>query len=215
MKLIYDIVLNFNDTNNNYEFYEWKKDDSFTYIEKIPIIKVSSKQMDELINHTFIVPKSFLNRIVNKTISINTIISYSVLLTDSIRVIAFLFDKTGLIKKKSNLLIDEEEDILMDTINLEKESLSYKLIDKIDNNTFLTRKEKEIQKYLLREINKSYLKKDYEMIHYLYCELSNKKRNREEEYQYIINCINANYQDTYQNLFEIINLTQNEKRTNC
>ena len=211
MKLIYDIVLNFNEVNNSIDFFEWRKEDSYAYVERIPIIKIPSKQMDELINHSFKVDESFLGKIYNKTISINTKLSYSVLLTDSIRVIAFLFDKLGMIYKKSNLLVDEEEDILIDTIDLKVEKLSYTLIDKIENNNFLTRGEKKIQQYLLEEINNIYLREDYEMIHYLYCELSNKKRNREEEYQYLINNLKLNYHNSYQSLYDIISLVTNKK----
>ena len=46
MNIVYDIVLNFfNVEEGFYEFYEWSKNDSLTYIEKIPIMKVQSEQI--------------------------------------------------------------------------------------------------------------------------------------------------------------------------
>ena len=39
MNYIYDLVLNFK--SNFIEFYEWNKVDEFTYIEKIPIFRVT------------------------------------------------------------------------------------------------------------------------------------------------------------------------------
>ena len=36
MNYIYDILLNFNDSENYFEFYEWKEDDIFEHIKKYP-----------------------------------------------------------------------------------------------------------------------------------------------------------------------------------
>ena len=51
MTYIYDVILNYTDDPRIIEFFEWNKTDKEEHIKKIPIIKVSTKQLYEIINY--------------------------------------------------------------------------------------------------------------------------------------------------------------------
>ena len=48
MNYIYDILLNFN--NIPYDIFEWNKDDKILHIRKIPLIKLSTFDLSNLVN---------------------------------------------------------------------------------------------------------------------------------------------------------------------
>ena len=206
MNYIYDIVLNFFDLDGVYEFYEWDKNDNYDYIEKIPIYKINSIQLDEIDNNIIKISKEFLNNIYNKTCLELDRIDYSMLITDSFRVIGLKFNEDGYLIKKSYLLLDEEDVVIEEVNDLELDILEYIIISKLDNNSFLTRRERYIQKYLLNEINRLYNNKDYDEINYLYGELFYDKCSIKDKYKVLINNIRNNYDDRYNTLYEIIEL---------
>ena len=49
MNYSYDIVLNYTPISSILEFYEWRREDVFTMIQKIPIFRVSDLQMKKFI----------------------------------------------------------------------------------------------------------------------------------------------------------------------
>ena len=65
MIYIYDILLNFDDGVRLLDFYEWDKKDGLTHIKKIPVFKISSIDMDNIINGIVKVDSSFLEKINN------------------------------------------------------------------------------------------------------------------------------------------------------
>ena len=69
MNYIYDILLNFNDTENYFEFYEWKEDDIFEHIKKIPIVRISKEIMFDFLTSKIKVSSIFLESIKGNTIS--------------------------------------------------------------------------------------------------------------------------------------------------
>ena len=67
MNYIYDILLNFIDSERLIEFYEWSESDSFEHIKRIPIYRISSKVMQDICENKIKVSKEFLDEIKNKT----------------------------------------------------------------------------------------------------------------------------------------------------
>ena len=65
MTYIYDILLNFNE--EYYDFFDWNKNDKILHIKKIPIYKISDKELIEILNNKIIFDKSFLEYICDKT----------------------------------------------------------------------------------------------------------------------------------------------------
>ena len=102
-----------------------------------------------------------------------TKVPYAILLTDGLSALAIKLDKSGNIKFRSKLLIDEEEEILCFCNRLDKYKLKY--TEKPGNTIedFTTRNEKKIRTFLLSDIETTYKKKDYEKLKYLYNELRN------------------------------------------
>lgn len=208
MNTIYDIVLNFGKGNDVYEFFEWNKNDSFTYIEEIPIIILSSSMMDTIIRYSIQVSKSFLKRIHHKTISFHETIPYMALFADRTRVIAVTFNEEGLSIQKSYLLLEEEEEVLRESEDFLEESFSYKKLDSCFKKSFLTRREREIQDYLLQEIKHLWITKKYDEIHYLYQEISTLECDVEEEYSFLMDNVSNHFLDIYLSLYDIIQLTK-------
>ena len=49
MHYYYDVLANF--VENYLEFYEWEKNDPFTFIKKVPFIRINHKDMLEFLTH--------------------------------------------------------------------------------------------------------------------------------------------------------------------
>jgi len=211
MIYIYDILLNFCDNDNIYDFYEWNNSDDIENMKKIKLVHISSKVYDELLNYNFIVSKDFLLKIYN-TCELygkkNNNVSYACLFSDGSRVLAIEFNKDGLSICKSKLLLDEETEISLLASNLEIYDLNYKKKNKILDNNFLTRKELLIKRYLTKEIEDSFKYKKYDKLKYLYQEyfdkdISSYKSMKDELIDSLIS-IDSKHKEIY-NLLKISN----------
>ena len=214
MTYIYDVLLNFTEEERCYEFFEWNIDDEIEHIKRIPLYRVSTKTLGEILTHNIILNKEFLNEIKDKTLSYKKTsnLEYSVLLTDLNKIIALEFNSSGNIIARSNLLLDEEEEIIEESYEVTEENIKYILDKKIDKENFLTRKEQKHQKYLIQEINYLYKEKLYDKLNYLYEELYSKdKLSIDKKYERIKEDITSNYNDRHNNLYEIVRLTYTKK----
>lgn len=214
MTYIYDVLLNFSDTERIVEFFEWNNNDSIDHIKRIPLIRISSNAFNELINNNIIVEKEFLDKIQDSTWMYKKTknLEYAVLITDLNKVIAFEFNKEGKIIAKSGLLLDEEEEIIEESYDLKEENLNYKIESKINNNIFLTREEQKKQKYLLLELDNIVKENNKNKLNFLYHEIFLKdKLTFEEKYLKLKEDIEKNYTSKYNNLYEIVRLTYIKK----
>ena len=94
MTYTYDVLLNFTDDNRIIEFFEWENEDILDHVKKIPLVRVSSKQLEELSNYNVIIDKTFLEKIRNITISYKKTknLEYATLISDLNKVIALEFN---------------------------------------------------------------------------------------------------------------------------
>ena len=208
MNYIEDIIINLQE--ELYDYYEWKKEDKLLIIEKIPIYRINTKTMNNILFNIFKVSKSILTEINKKTISEKGLLKYVCLITDLNQVLALSFDEKGLIKEKSKLLLEEEDYVIEKAKELKSRLFQVEIIKPICNNFFLTRKELTIKNVLLKEINKLYQKKEYPAINYLYRELFKEKVGVKDQYKLLIERIN-NYSEELYKLYEIINLSQKKE----
>lgn len=206
MNYIYDIVLCFNKYNLNIDFYEWDKNDNFSYIEKIPIYRITDIGMNEVNNHLIRIDSKLLNDIYNKTYTNKNIINYSLLVTDMSRVLALEFDSNGYLINKSNLLIDEEDAVIEEASLLDLDIFNYEKLDVFLEEYFLTRREKHIKNSLLDEINYLYNNKKYDEINYLYYEVFDKEKSIKNKYTDLVNFIGSN--NSLDKLFEVVKMTK-------
>lgn len=214
MNYIYDVMLNFNDYNDVYDFYEWNNNDNYDYIDKMPIFVVNTIQMNEIMFSRIKISKKILDKIKDKTILENGVISYSFLVTNRERVLGLKFNSNGELIEISNLLLDEEEAVIDDSKDFDLEYIDYEIIGTIDNNLFLTRNEKRIRKYLLEEISNLYKNKNYDEINYLYYEIFDVDCGINNKYKLLINNIKNNYSYIYNKLYDVIILSKKEILSN-
>ena len=215
---VYDIILNLLDSNRVYESFEWSKNDNIEHIKKIPMVRVTTNTLYDIINSTFLVDKSFLNEIYKKSEVYTDIgtskIDYSVLFTDTYKVVAVEFNKEGKSLFKSYLLLDEEEEIIDLSNEIKLRNINYKIIRKNKNSYLLTREEEFRRNYLLKELKIAYKKKKYEKINYLYEEIYPKdNKSLVDKYNILLNEIEKNYNEEHDKLYRIIRLTHKKKTT--
>lgn len=215
---VYDIILNLLDSNRIYESFEWSHKDNIEHIKKIPMVRVTSNFLNDIIKNNIIVEKDYLKEIYRKTEIYHDngvgVIDYACLFTDNFKVVAVEFNKEGKSLFKSYLLIDEEEEILELSNEIHLKNLNYKVIKKTSETLFLTREEEFRRNYLLREIKCAYKKGFYEKINYLYEEVFPKDNKPiEERYKILIDDIKNDYSKEHNKIFKILKLTHSKKKT--
>lgn len=193
MTYIYDILLNWNNANALYEFYEWEQQDNMEHIKKIPIFKVDSKTMDDFLKKEIKIELEFLNKIKNTTeLYKNKRILFASLFTDGFQVLAMLFNEKGTALFKSHLLLDEEEDILSISKRIKPININYQSGKNYTKDPFSTRKDELIKAFLKREIHSCYTMKKQEKLNYIYIEYFGQKKEetKEEMYENLLKSLN-------------------------
>ena len=168
MNYIYDIVLNYQ--NYYYQFYEWKRKDKIKNIYKIPIYRVSDKDILILKNNNVKVDKIFINKVkeANKKYKKNMCLVSNTKIT-----IGLLFDDNGVLLKRSSLIFDEEEeanDISKDLNQIKINYLENKETLKKDNLRFIIERKEKIKNLIDKTNNLSVLR-------YLFYEYYHKENN--------------------------------------
>ena len=170
----YDILLNWTKDERLKEFYEWNLEDDLEHIKKMPIIRISESFLKDLLTSKIKIDKSFLSKIKYKTESYFhneiDVIDYAVIVTTLRKALALELDNEGNVMYKSNLLIDEEEEVLEIGEELVVMDISYKIMSKNNKVSYLTRKEEEEKKFLTKEIKKIKKNKEESKLNYLFKE---------------------------------------------
>ena len=210
MNYYYDIILNWNE-GEAYEFYEWNDYDYLELIKKIPLVKVKHKVLLDLICNDIKVEEPFLEMIEGKTLVSDKKnfkkIEYACLFTDTKNVIALEFNGEGISISRSNLLIDDDLNVLEVIYGMKETNLNYEILKKIEETQTL-RQEREAKKLILLEINNLYNNKEIDKLKYLYYEY--KKENIGDIdyiYEHIINDLNKKIDKDILKLYHIIKLS--------
>lgn len=201
---VYDIVLNFSDTNNGFDFFEWKKEDTFSYIDKILLFKVDDKCIKDINNYKIRVNANFLKAIEDTASTNGSSIKYCCLFGSDNCVLALEFSSDGVAIKKSSMLLDEEDEVIEEIKDLKKYDFKYELAESINNMYFLTRDERLIRQYLLDEIDNLYSCNNYDEISYLYFEIFNDSNSIDIMYKELIEGITNSFNDDYARLYKIV-----------
>lgn len=215
MNYIYDVLLNFIDSDRLIEFYEWNGSDCFDHVKRIPIYRISSKQMQEICENKIKVTKDFLEEIKNQTVLFKNKknIKYGIIICDLNKALALEFSDNGNVISKSSLLLDEEEDILEESSILEENNLDYKIIEPYIINYFLTREELFKRNYLLKELEYISKIKDCAKLTFLYEEIFGKENiSFEEKLTRLIEDIKNNFNNKHNELYEVVRLTYTKNR---
>ncbi len=215
---VYDIVLNLLDGNRIYEPFEWSNKDNIEHIKKIPMVRISSNFLSDIILNNVTVNKDFLQSIYRKAEVYSdkgtNVIDYACLFTDTYKIVGVEFDKSGRALFKSYLLLDEEEEILELSNEIKLNKIEYKVSKKSNECLFLTRNEEFKRNYLLKEIKFAYKKGLFEKINYLYEEIfPSDKKTVEVRYKILIDSIKNNYSKEHNEIFKILNLSNSKRKT--
>lgn len=214
MTYIYDILLNFTDDDKMIEFYEWQEDDFLEHVKRIPLIRISSEEMEKILNNKIQVTKEFLEQIKDRTLTykLKNDLKYAVLVSDLNKALALEFNNEGIIISKSTLLLDEEEDVIDECSLLEVENLTLKCLSKYQIDYFLTRQEKSKKNYLLKELETLKKEQNLYKFNYLYEEIFSKDDlSFSERYEKFIVDITTKYSNKYNKLYEIVRMTYLQK----
>lgn len=217
MIYIYDILLNFCDCGDIYDFYEWNNNDEIENIKRIKLLHVDKKIFDDLLKCDVITDKDFLLKIF-RTCEVYTgkkakILDYCSLFSDGERVIAIEFNESGRSIYKSKLLLDEEEEIAILANNLETFSLQYKVNSKVLKSRFFTRNEIVMRNYLVKEIEECYKKKNYQKLHYLYVEYYEKESSSYVKmYNDLLNSMKDSLNEKHYNIYKLLKLMCKKKQ---
>lgn len=209
MTYIYDILLNFN--NNFFEFFEWEKSDTIYHIKKIPLYKVNSNFIDDILSKKIVLDSNIILEIINKCEYYERksikYLKYCCLFTDSYRVIGVLFNDDFLNYKVSDLLLDEAYDTMNISKKVDLTDIKYNIIGFKKNNYFLTRNEFKIKKYLLNEFRKCY-KSNNDKLKYLYFEYFNTcVLEIDKVYKDLISSLDKEINNKHLKLYELIKLS--------
>ena len=217
MIYIYDILLNFCDSDFIYDFYEWDKNDDINNIKRIKLMHVTKNIYDILLKYDVVVDKEFLVKIF-KTCEVYDrkkvkVLDYCTLFSDGERVMAIEFNKNGKSMYKSKLLIDEEEEIAVLANKLEISDIKINEKKLALESRFYTREEGMIRLFLQKEINDAYKNKKYCKLNYLYQEYFEKsiksyKKMKDE----LILSINSYIDDKHRTLYNLLKLTKKNKQ---
>lgn len=208
MAYIYDILLNFLDYP--YEFFEWNDNDDIKYIKKVPLFKVKTDILIDILENDIIIDKSFLEMIDGKTklYDDKDYIRYVSLFSDGKMVIGVkcLPNKTLV----SRLLIDEEQDIIDHIDRLEFTDLNYQIIKKRYFFENLTRYEKAVRSFLLKEIDYLYRFKFSDKLSYYYFEYFGADCcDIKKAYEDLVCSIKNDFNKKHENIYNIMKLSLN------
>lgn len=194
MNYIYDVLVNFK--YPLIEFYDWDMDDDILNIKRIPLSKICSKDLNILKYHKFKIDISDiigLTKIFNDRKKNYTSIIY----TDGNEALVFNFNDKGICISKSDLLLDEENDILDNSVSLKETIIKYEILSKDKIDLYKTRNQVEITKYLLNQINKI---DDLDKLNYIYFECFNEHKNVSKIK--LINRIKGKWDDKYYKIYD-------------
>ena len=168
MNYVYDILVNFK--YPFLEFYDWNSDDDILNIKRIPISKISSKDLNILKYSKFKLKNISNIKGLTKVFNDRKKNYNSIIYTDGKEAIAFNFDDKGICSSKSDLLLDEEMDVLDNSVSLSEIGIEYDVLSKDNIDLYKTREEVKISKFLISEINKI---TDDDKLKYVYYECFN------------------------------------------
>lgn len=204
MVYVYDILVNFNE--KMIDFYDWGKNDQIRHIRKMPIFKVSSKVIMDIMFNKVKINSEIINLIKDKTevFNLRSVITlpFVCTLVSTESAIAVSMNKNGLVLEKSKFLVNEELEIISIGNKLKKTDLEYSIV-KTDKHSLLLRSEEKKLNEIVREID--LLKDNDEVINYLYYEWFNKPSTK-NAYDELIFDLKKGFTPKHEEISNLLNI---------
>lgn len=217
MIYIYDILLNWTKEERLNEFYEWNLEDDLEHIKKIPIIRVSEVMLKDLLTSKVKIDKTFLFKIKCRTESYFhndiDVIDYAVIVTTLKKALAIELDDEGNVIYRSALLLDEEDEVLEIGEELTRMDIDYKVKNKNNKVLYLTRKEEEEKKFLIKEIKKIKQNREESKLNYLYKEFfSDELNDFNSKIKVLETEISKEYSSFHSRIYKLLKLSTIKKK---
>ena len=205
MTFIYDIILNFH--KKYYNFFEWNSKDIIYHMKKIPLIRVSDKDLNILKYNEVTIDKELLLNLKNKSIMYTTNKNNNILLLISNKKesLGLMFNEEGILLKRSGLLFEESEEIEELSKELEITKIKY-INNKEINITSTSRKKEKRITYIKKYLNNI---KDNNIFKYLYYDIYNNEIDNNKEMKSIL--LKENNNNLIDKLYNTIKLLNKQK----
>ncbi len=197
MSYIYDIVLNFQE--NYYNFFEWNRNDKIKNIIKIPLYRITDKDINNFKYNKIKISKDFLDKIIIDNKNYKKIIC---LVSNTKITIGLLFNEEGTLIKRSSLLFEEE-----DEANELAKKLSLTKINYLNNTKIKPSNKLRIEKEKKQELINYLINTDSEItLKYLYYEYYQKEPKQNYNIKKILlKELSKEWNKNQNNLYKIIN----------
>ncbi len=190
MDYIYDIILNFQD--KYYDFYEWYPTDRIINVKKIPIYKITNKDYLSIKNNETIIDKASLPQ-KNKMF----------LLACDYEIMGILINNNGLVIKKSSLIFEESDDILLSVDDIKKINIRYQVTKK-NRVIYTSRITYDNYNYVTKYLNSLDKNKDKYLLKYLYFDIYNTEEDSIETiYNHLLSLASTNILKIYSAIKEL------------
>ena len=208
MNYIYDIVLNFN--KELYEFFEWKDDDNLINIRKIPLIKINDDDFVSLLYNKIKIEKLVLDTFKKKFSLYSEEINGNVIciVTNGQRAMGVMFDQLGNLIGKSAMLLDEEEEVLEESENLEETKLLYEINKTQQVNIKLSRVEIEKKQYIENFLNAI---DDIKILKYIYFDYFDMEAEKEDIKKILLMELEKKWDNNLNRLYTLTQTLSNVK----
>lgn len=174
MYYYYDVLLNFQDKENLFKFYEWEEKDDMDLIKKIPLFRIDTNSLQDFMKYEVILSNEFVNEIKNKTMLKSTTKSLknAFLISDTKDALALELDDKGRVISRSRLLLADEINLSEVMFTMKETKLEYQKEKKYKENKSI-RQIEDIKKLINCEIDTLYESKNISKLKYLYYEWFN------------------------------------------
>lgn len=190
MQYYYNLKVNINE--ELYQFYEWFSNDVVELLKKVPIYKISFRNMSKMIN--------------NKVKLLNMPEENDILFTDGYNSLLVEFDDNGKELGISKLLISDELDVMEIAYDMMEESIDLELLEK--RNAHILRQDEVIKRYLSLEYRTLLEDKNINKMCFLYYERFMKKnKDLNKMYQDLISDLSNDILDIHYELYKMVILS--------
>ncbi len=212
MYYYYDVYLNFGIDDEVYEFYEWEEKDTIEFVKKMPVFRVSTESLLDILNHKVKFSSSLVLQIKGKTMlksSLNSII-YAFILSDTKNALAFELNEEGFVIARSRLLPSDELNLLEILFTMKESTLEYEKIEPYCKQDTL-RQVREIKQLIKCEIDTLYENKNTNKLKYLYYEWFDKSSNDINRiYNEMTETLQKEYDSQLKNIYDFIKMSYNK-----
>lgn len=209
MNYYYDLILNF--AEENIPFYEWDDNDNLEYIEKIPLFKITEKDMATLLENNIKVNNEFLENIKDKTrikvAGVLNAIEYASIFTDAKSALALEFSKEGNVIARSNLMLEDDLNVIEMSFSLKNKNISYEVLEQIEVNHPL-REITKMKHVIKNEITKLYEEENIDKLTFLFLEwFGINEKNIKNIYNKMLKELENELDENQCKVYEIIKLS--------